>query len=178
MEAVETMPGYEETPEQVDEGGRKPGPCGSRGHIYPGGYSLDVKFDKRYWVFIGAALFCSIVSSGSTLYLASVRKHFLECNSVSAECFMTIGMVPCMVLGILTMIVVMVAIPYIFRQNENLGVISMILMGLIVLYTALDAVNNISAIMGYYEAYQAAHGILSSTNNVTGNIVGTGESYC
>ena len=137
-----------------------------------------MKFDRRYWIFIGSAVFFATVSSVSTLYLASVRKHFLECNSVSAECFMTIGMVPCMVLGILTMIVVMVAIPYIFRQNENLGVISMILMGLIVLYTALDAVNNISAIMGYYEAYQAAHGILSSTNNVTGNIVGTGESYC
>jgi multisubunit Na+/H+ antiporter MnhB subunit len=137
-----------------------------------------VKFDRRYWIFIGSAVFFATVSSVSTLYLASVRKHFLECNSVSAECFMTIGMVPCMVLGILTMIVVMVAIPYIFRQNENLGVISMILMGLIVLYTALDAVNNISAIMGYYEAYQATHGILSSTNNVTGNIVGTGESHC
>jgi multisubunit Na+/H+ antiporter MnhB subunit len=137
-----------------------------------------VKLDRRYWIFIGSAVFFATVSSVSTLYLASVRKHFLECNSVSAECFMTIGMVPCMVLGILTMIVVMVAIPYIFRQNENLGVISMILMGLIVLYTALDAVNNISAIMGYYEAYQATHGILSSTNNVTGNIVGTGESHC
>jgi multisubunit Na+/H+ antiporter MnhB subunit len=137
-----------------------------------------VKLDRRYWIFIGSAVFFATVSSVSTLYLASVRKHFLECNSVSAECFMTIGIVPCMVLGILTMIVVMVAIPYIFRQNENLGVISMILMGLIVLYTALDAVNNISAIMGYYEAYQATHGILSSTNNVTGNIVGTGESHC
>jgi multisubunit Na+/H+ antiporter MnhB subunit len=142
------------------------------------GILTGVKFDRRYWVFIGAAVFFATVSSGSTLYLASVRKHFLECNSVSAECFMTIGMVPCMVLGILAMVAVMVAIPYIFRQNEKLGVISMILMGLIVLYTALDAVNNISAIMGYYEAYQAAHGILSSTNNVTGNIVGTGESYC
>ena len=137
-----------------------------------------MNFDRRYWVFIGSAVFFSTVSSSTTVYLASIQKHFIECNSVSAACFWTIGMVPCMVLGILVLIAVMVAIPYVFRQNENLGVISMILMGLIILYTALDAVNNISAIMGYYETYQAAHGILSSTNNVTGKIVGTGESHC
>ena len=138
----------------------------------------DVKFDRRYWVFIGSAVFFSTLSSATTVYLASVRNHFIECNSVSAACFWTIGMIPCMVLGILLLIPVMVAIPYIFRQNEKLGVISMILMGVIVLYTALDAVNNISAIMGYYETYQAAHGILSSANNATGELIGTGKSNC
>jgi multisubunit Na+/H+ antiporter MnhB subunit len=102
----------------------------------------------------------------------------MECNSISAALFDTIGMVPSMVLGVLFLIAVMVAIPYLFRQNEKPGVISMVIMGLIVLYTALDAVNNISAIMGFYETYNAAHGILSSTNNVTGELVGTGESLC
>ena len=123
-------------------------------------------------------MFFAIVSSASTVYLASIRKHFLECNSVSAACFYSIGMVPCMVLGVLALIPIMVAIPYIFRQNEKLGVIPMILMGIIVLYTFLDAVNNISAIMGYYEAYEAAHGILTPANNATGQLLGTGESYC
>lgn len=102
----------------------------------------------------------------------------MECNSISAAFFDMIGMVPTMVLGILLLIPVMAAIPYIFGQNEKAGLISMVLMGIIVLYTALDAVNNVSAIMGFYETYNAAHGILSSTNNVTGNIVGTGESLC
>jgi hypothetical protein len=102
----------------------------------------------------------------------------MECNSISAALFDTIGMVPTMVLGILLLIPVMVAIPYIFGQNEKAGLISMILMGIIVLYTAFDAVNNISAIMGFYETYHAAHRVLSETNNVTGNIVGTGESHC
>jgi hypothetical protein len=129
-------------------------------------------------VFIGAAVFFAIVSSASTVYLASIRKHFLECNSVSAACFYSIGMVPCMVLGVLALIPIMVAIPYIFRQNEKLGIIPMILMGIIVLYTFLDAVNNISAIMGYYEAYEAAHGILTPANNATGQLLGTGESHC
>jgi hypothetical protein len=72
----------------------------------------------------------------------------------------------------------MVFIPYLFQQNETAGFISMLIMGLIVLYTAFDAVNNVSAIMGFYETYHAAHRVLSSTNNVTGNIVGTGESLC
>jgi hypothetical protein len=139
---------------------------------------IDVKFDKRYWVFIGSAVFFSTVSSASTYYLASVEEHFMECNSISAAFFDTIGMVPSMVLGILFLIAVMVFIPYIFQQNENAGFISMLLMGIIVLYTALDAVNNVSAIMGFYETYHLSHGILSSTNNVTGNIVGTGESRC
>jgi multisubunit Na+/H+ antiporter MnhB subunit len=137
-----------------------------------------VNFDKRYWVFIGSAAFFATVSSASTLYLASVEEHFMECNSISAAFFDTIGMVPSMVLGVLFLIAVMIAIPYLFQQNEKTGLISMIVMGVIVLYTALDAVNNISAILGFYETYNAAHGILSSTNNVTGEIVGTGKSLC
>jgi hypothetical protein len=137
-----------------------------------------VKFDKRYWVFIGSAAFFSTVASASTYYLASVEEHFMECNSISAAFFDTIGMVPSMVLGILFLIAVMVAIPFMFQQNEKAGSISMIIMGLIVLYTAFDAVNNISAIMGFYETYHVAHGILSSTNNVTGELVGTGKSHC
>jgi hypothetical protein len=137
-----------------------------------------VEFDKRYWVFIGSAVFFSSVASASTLYLASVEEHFMECNSISAAFFDAIGMVPSMVLGILFLIAVMVAIPYLFRQNEKAGFVSTFVMGLIVLYTAFDAVNNISAILGLYETYHVAHGILTETNNVTGNIVGTGESLC
>ena len=137
-----------------------------------------VKFDHRYWVFIGSAAFFSTVSSATTLYLASVREHFMECNSVSAASFDAIGMVPPMVLGILLLIGVMIAIPYLFQQNEKAGFVSMFIMGIIVLYTALDAVNNVSAIMGYYPAYEIAHRILSLTNNATGKIVGTGASRC
>jgi hypothetical protein len=140
--------------------------------------TLGVNFDKRYWVFIGSAVFFSTVASASTCYLASVEEHFMECNSISASLFDIIGMVPTMVLGILLLIPVMVAIPYLFHQNANMGHISMIIMGIIVLYTAFDAMNNVSAIMGFYETYHAAHRVLSSTNNVTGTIVGTGESLC
>jgi hypothetical protein len=150
----------------------------NRVHNIPSTTLPDVNFDKRYWVFIGSAVFFSTVASASTYYLSSVEEHFMECNSISAALFDTIGMVPTMVLGILLLIPVMAAIPYIFGQNEKAGLLSMVLMGIIVLYTALDAVNNISAIMGFYETYHAAHGILSSTNNVTGNIAGTGESLC
>lgn len=123
-------------------------------------------------------MFFASIASASTLYLASVNTIFKECNSVSAACFQGIGMVPCMVLGILALVPVMVAIPYIFRQNEKPGLISVLLMGCIVAYTMFDAVNNMSAIMGYFEAYNAAHALLTTTNNATGNILGTGESLC
>jgi hypothetical protein len=138
----------------------------------------DVKFDKRYWIVIAAAMFFATVASASTIYLASVQEHFMECNSVTAGCFARIGMVPCMLLGILALLPVMVAIPYIFRQNEKPGLLSMLVLGCIVAYTAFDAINNVSAIMGYHHAYLVAHAILDTTNNVTGNVVGTGNSLC
>jgi hypothetical protein len=137
-----------------------------------------VNFDKRYWIFISAAMFFASVSSASTLYLASVQECFMECNSVTAACFAGIGMVPCMVLGIAALLPLMVAIPYIFRQNERPGLLSVLVLGCIVAYAAFDAVNNVSAIMGYHNAYFVAHTVLDTTNNVTGNIVGTGDSLC
>lgn len=137
-----------------------------------------MKFDKRYWVFIGAAMFFAGIASASTLYMASVREHFVECNSISASCFDTLGMVPCMVFGILALLPVMVAIPYIFRQNEKPGLLSVLVLGCIVAYTALDAINNISAIMGYHNIYLFAHTVMDTTNNATGAVVGTGDSHC
>jgi hypothetical protein len=138
----------------------------------------DWNFDRRYWILIAAAMFFACIASASTLYLASVQEHFQECNSVSAACFAGIGMLPCMVLGILSLLPVMVAIPFLFRQNKKPGLLSVLVLGCIVAYTAFDAINNISAIMHYQQAYQLAHAILGTTNNATGNIVGTGDSLC
>ena len=135
-------------------------------------------FDTRYWVFIGAAMFFSGIASVSTLYLAMVQAQFMECNSVSAVCFDTFGMVPCMFFGIFALLPVMMAIPYLFRQNEKPGLLSVLVLGCIVLYTFLDAANNISAIMGYHHIYLLAHAALETTNNVTGTVVGTGKSLC
>lgn len=137
-----------------------------------------MKFDRRYWILIGAAVFFAGVSSASTLYLASVQERFMECNSVTAACFTGIGMLPCMVAGILSLIPVMVAIPYIFRQNERPGILSVFLLLCIVAYTAFDAANNISAILGLRQSYELAHAVLSTTNNMTGTLAGTGESLC
>ncbi len=102
----------------------------------------------------------------------------MECNSVSAVLFAAIGMVPSMVLGILGLIGIMIAIPYLFRQNEKAGLLSMIILGLFVLYTAFDAVNDVSVILRFQETYQVSHRILSSVNNVTGQLAGTGKSRC
>lgn len=137
-----------------------------------------MKFDRRYWILIGAAMVFSTVASASTLYLASVNLRFRECNSVSAACFASVGMAPCMVLGILALLPVMTAIPFIFRQNEKPGILSVLVMGCIVLYTALDAVNNISVILGYHQTYLVAHAVMDTANNVTGTVAGTGESLC
>lgn len=137
-----------------------------------------MKFDKRYWIFIAAAMFFASVSSASTYYMALVQEHFKECNSVTAACFDKIGMVPCMLLGILALLPLMVAIPCIFRQNEKPGLLSVLVLGCIVFYTAFDTVNNVSAIMGYHNVYLVAHAVLDTTNNVTGNVVGTGDSLC
>jgi hypothetical protein len=137
-----------------------------------------VKFDKWYWLLIAAAMFFASIASACTLYLASVQEHFMECNSLTGVCFEKIGMVPCMLLGILALLPVMVAIPYIFRQNEKPGLLSVLVLGCIVAYTALDAANNISAIIGYHHIYLFAHTVLDTANNLTGNVAGTGESLC
>ena len=137
-----------------------------------------MNFDKRYWIFIAAAMVSATVASICTVYMASVHMRFMECNSVAAAWFARIGMVPAMVLGILALLPVMVAIPYIFRQNEKLGLMSALFLGCIVAYTAFDAVNDVSAVLGYRNAYLIAHAVLDTTNNVTGNVLGTGESLC
>ena len=137
-----------------------------------------MKFDRRYWILIGAAVFFATIASITTIYLATIQVRFLECNSVSAACFLRLGMIPCMILGILALPPVMVAIPFIFRQNERPSILSVLVLGCIVLYTAFDAVNNISVILGYHQTYLVAHAILDTTNNVTGTIAGTGESLC
>ncbi len=137
-----------------------------------------VNFDKRYWLFIAVAMFSATVSSVSTLYLASINEYFLECNSVAAVSFARIGMVPSMVLGILALLPVMVAIPYLFRQNERLALVSALFLGCIAAYTTFDAINNISVILGLQNSYLVAHTVLDTTNNLTGTFLGTGESLC
>jgi hypothetical protein len=137
-----------------------------------------VHFHRQYWFFIGAAVFFATVASVSTLYLAAVQEPFRECNSIAAACFATIGMIPCMILGIFSLVPLMVAIPFIPGQNERPGLFSQLALGCIVAYTALDAANNISAILGYHHLYLFAHTVLDTANNVSGNVVGTGESLC
>jgi hypothetical protein len=137
-----------------------------------------VKFDRRYWVFIVAAMFFASIASACTLWLASVNQHFMECNSVAAAWFALFGMAPGMALGVLSLLPLMVAIPYIFRQNERPGFLSVLLLSCIVVYTVFDAVNDVSAIMGFQGTYLVAHTLLDTTNNVTGNLVGTGSSLC
>jgi hypothetical protein len=121
---------------------------------------------------------CATIASACTLYLASVQERFMECNSTSAACFAVLGMVPCMALEVLALLPVMVTIPYLFRQNERPGLPSVLVLSCIVGYTALDAVNNVSAVLGYYHIYLFAHSALSTANNVTGTIAGTGELLC
>jgi hypothetical protein len=135
-------------------------------------------FDRRYWILIAAAMSLATLASACTLYLASVQECFMECNSTSAACFAAVGMVPCMVLGILALLPLMVALPYLFRQNERPGLVSVLVLSCIVAYTALDAANNVAAILGYRHIYLFAHSALSTTNNITGTIAGTGESLC
>jgi len=117
------------------------------------------------------------IASVCTLYLTIVANS-RECDSVAAACFARIGMAPTMILGTLALLPFMIAIPYIFRQNEKPGFISVLILGCIVSYTVFDALNDVSAVVGYHHTYLLAHALLDSANNVTGNVVGTGASLC
>ena len=120
----------------------------------------------------------AVTASVCTIYLSTVFAQFRECNPVAAICFDRVGMVPGMVLGIIALLALMIAIPYIFGQNEKPGFLSVLVLGCIVAYTAFDAVNDVSAIMGYQHAYLIAHTVLDTTNNLTGTFTGTGASAC
>ena len=87
-------------------------------------------------------------------------------------------MMPGMILGILLLLPLMVAIPYLFKQNERPGFLSVLILGCIVAYTIFDALNDVSAIMGYHTVFLIAHTLIDTTNNVTGIVVGTGTSHC
>lgn len=63
----------------------------------------------------------------------------MDCTSVAAACFDRSERIPCTFLGIVAQFSLMVTIPYIFRQNERTGFLSVRLAGCIVAYTALDA---------------------------------------
>ena len=143
-----------------------------------GAILTGVRFDRRYWIFIAAAVVFATTASACTLYLASLYGHLVECNSVAAACFERIGVVPGMVLGILALVPLMIAIPHILGQNERPGLLSVLILACIVAYTAFDAVNDVSAIMGYHHTYAIAHALLDTTNNMTGTLVGTGASAC
>jgi len=123
-------------------------------------------------------MFSATVASICTLYLSSVETNFMECNSVAAACFTWIGMVPGMILGILSLLPLMVAIPCILKQNERPGLLSVLILGFIVAYTTFDALNDVSAIMGYHNVYLIAHTLIDTTNNVTGTVIGSGASRC
>lgn len=136
-----------------------------------------MKFDKRYWIFISAAMVFATIASVTTIYLSGIL-HSIECNSVAAAAFAKIGMIPSMLTGILALLPLMIAIPYALRQNERVGILSAAFLGAIVAYTALDALNNISAIMGFQHTFLIAHTVLGTTNNISGTILGTGTSLC
>ena len=136
-----------------------------------------MNFDKRYWLFIAAAMISATIASACTLYLFSTG-HTRECNSLAIFCFSRIGTISSMMLGILALLPIMIAIPYILRQNERPGILSILILSCLVAYTAFDAVNDVSAIMGYQHAFLFAHSILTTTNNVTGSFIGTGASVC
>ena len=137
-----------------------------------------MNFDRRYWFFIALAIAFAIIAAACTLYLRGVSARFMECDSVAVFCFSKIGMVPTMAFGILALLPVMVAIPYLLRQNQRLGCVSVLLLSCIVAYTFFDAINDVSAIFGYHNSYMIAHAVLSATNNVAGTTVGTGPSFC
>jgi hypothetical protein len=136
-----------------------------------------VNFDKRYWIFIGTAMLFATIASGCTIYLSLVF-HTPESNSLAAVLFDRIGMIPGMLLGVVGLLPLMFAVPYILRQNERIGLLSMLILGGIVAYTAFDAVNDVSAVLGFQHTYLLAHTVLDTTNNISGTLFGTGSSRC
>lgn len=87
-------------------------------------------------------------------------------------------MVPCMALGVVAILPCMVAIPYVFRQNEPPGNLTVLVLGCIAACTTLDAVNNRSVLPGNQNLLFWVRTVFGTTTTVTGTVAGTTESSC
>jgi hypothetical protein len=106
-----------------------------------------IKFDKRYWIFIAAAILAHFVAIVCTYYAVTIL-GIHECNPFMGTAFSQLGFLITSSLSILLIIGFMMFVPFTFGQTEKLGIKSAAFMGLFVGALTIDAINDILVLSG------------------------------
>jgi hypothetical protein len=124
-------------------------------------------FDKRYWLLIIPSVLFAGIASLCTFHMLSVYGLEIEAIYISRWFFERIGLLPGILFGMTILILGMISIPYLFRQNETISLYPSLIMGCIMTYTLLDAINDMAVILMQHEIYAFVHEITLILNYIT-----------
>lgn len=119
------------------------------------------KFDKKYWIFIAFAVIVHVVAILCTYYQIEIRGSY-ECNPIMADMFVSSGYFFTSVFSIGVIILTMVFVPYVLRENEKLGLISGIILSIFIFALFFDAFHDLLVVSG------------NDLAQVTGSVFGAG----
>ena len=103
-------------------------------------------FDKNYLWFIGLALFFHLIAGICTINVVGNGLGY-ECNPAPRFLFDTVGIIPTIVFSTLVTILILIYIPYCFKENEHVGLKSAICLSFMIMIMFIDASNDISGLL-------------------------------
>jgi hypothetical protein len=111
-----------------------------------------MSFDRRYWIFIACALIVHTVAILCTYYAIEIQGSF-ECNPIMADAFSSWGYVITSLFSLAVIVLVMLFVPYLLRENNKLGLLSGIILGIFTFALFFDAFHDLLVISGSDLAY-------------------------
>jgi len=106
---------------------------------------MQFNFDKIYWLFAFAAMFCHWTAVVCTWYALSYLGAS-ECNTAMVSMMNVIGIIPSGILTTLLAGIVIFIVPFVTNQLDKIGLTSAISLGIFVGLLGLDALNDLFVI--------------------------------
>lgn len=124
------------------------------------------KSTKFHWVIITVSIFCYLVATSTTWWgLQYYPNTYSERNPLATLAFQYLGMIPTFIIVLFFIVIVMISIPYIFRQNKSIGIAANL--GFL-LFFMLDAGHNMYRISGYNLLFYLPYNITSTLFDLLG----------
>lgn len=79
--------------------------------------------NRIHWFLIGMGLFWYIIAITTTYFFLSERSIYAEVNPLATKAFIHLGMIPTFLIMLVAISIVMIYIPYKFRENKGVGII-------------------------------------------------------
>jgi hypothetical protein len=101
-----------------------------------------MKFDKKYWILIAWAVIAHGIALALTWYYFKYVEE-CECNNIMATIFAKYGVIMPGILSLIVITLIMIAIPYLYKENEKFAKQSAILLLILCIGFSIDAASNI-----------------------------------